>query len=366
MEKFAFLIHPIEVDDIYRKYKYLKYLSDNTVEKLASLLPPSKVSNICNLKSDYNEGEGWFIGIPLTTKEIMCSKEEKVIAKIIEAGKKAEKLGAKILGLGAHTSVIGDAGITIAENLNIAVTTGNSYTVAAAFEATKEACRLLGTDISENDIAVIGANGSIGKVCAELACRSSKKVILIGRDRNKLEALKKLLEKKYEGVNIYCSTSIAGGISNAGVVFTVTSSLDQIIEPQYIKTGAVVCDVARPRDVSKKVQSLRKDVLVIEGGVIEVPKGVEFNFNFGFPEGLAYACMAETMILALEGRYENFSIGRDIDIEKIDEINRLAEKHGFKLAGLRSFERVIDKNYIESVKNYIKMKKIVMENVERV
>ena len=42
---------------------------------------------------------------------------------------KAEKLGAKIVGLGAFTAVVGDAGITVARNLNIPVTTGNSYTV---------------------------------------------------------------------------------------------------------------------------------------------------------------------------------------------------------------------------------------------
>jgi fatty aldehyde-generating acyl-ACP reductase len=41
--------------------------------------------------------------------------------------------------LGAFTAVVGDAGITIAKNLNIPVTTGNSYTVATAIEGTKKA-----------------------------------------------------------------------------------------------------------------------------------------------------------------------------------------------------------------------------------
>ena len=52
--------------------------------------------------------------------------EEKVLKKIIRTGKIAERLG-KIVGLGAMTAVVGDAGITTARNLNIAVTTGNSY-----------------------------------------------------------------------------------------------------------------------------------------------------------------------------------------------------------------------------------------------
>lgn len=355
MEKFAFIIHPIYIEDIYRKYKELKLLPEKWTEKICSWMPPSKVSHIVNIKSPYNEAEGWFIGLPLTTRMMTMLPEKKVIDKIINAGKIAEKLGAKILGLGAHTSVVGDGGITVAKNLNIAVTTGNIYTVAASYEATQEALKLLGKKIEEVEVAIIGANGSIGRVCAELACRNCRKVTLVGKNLNKLEELKNMLNKKYPQVNLQYTNHIREGMRRADAVITVTSSIEEVIYPEDIKIGAVVCDVARPRDVSKKVKDMRKDVLVIEGGVIQVPKGVEFNFNFGFPAEQAYACMAETMILALEKKYENFSLGRDINIEKVDEINRLAAKHGFKLAGLRSFERVVDEKYIQEVLDNIRL-----------
>ncbi|MFQ3674172.1 MAG: shikimate dehydrogenase, partial [Aggregatilineales bacterium] len=78
---------------------------------------------------------------------------------------------------------------------------------------------------------------------------------------------------------------------------------------------------------------------VIEGGMVEVPgPEADFHFNFGFPPRHAFACMAETITLALEGRYEDYTIGRDLDPARIDEIAALAAKHGFKLSGLRSFE----------------------------
>ncbi|SET12373.1 Predicted amino acid dehydrogenase [Natronincola peptidivorans] len=354
MEKFAFVIHPIGIDDIYRKYKSLKILPKFLVEKIASNISPSQVSHITNVTSQYNEAEGWFIGVPMTTKMMMTLETKQVLNKVIEAGRIAEKLGAKIMGLGAYTSVVGDAGITIANNSNIAVTTGNTYTVAAAYEAIKEASRLLGRSIEESQVAVIGANGSIGKVSAELVCRNGKKVTLIGRNLRKLQELKTTLNAKYPKVHIDYTIDIKEGVAEADAVITVTSSIDEVIYPEYIKSGAIICDVARPRDVSKRVQEKRKDVLVIEGGVIEVPKEVEFNFNFGFPPRLAYACMAETMILALEKKHENFSLGREIHIEKVDEINRLADKHGFRLAGLRSFERVIDEKYLEEVRKNMK------------
>src|SRR5690606_24513397 len=156
-------------------------------------------------------------------------------------------------------SIVGDGGITIANNLNIAVTTGNTYTVASAFEATKKACNLLGKTLKESEVAIVGATGSIGKVCAELACREAEKVILIGRNIDRLLEIKVQLDEKYgKYVGITCSSNLKDALENSDVVITVTNSVGDIIKPEYIKSGAVVCDVARPRDVSKLVQEKRK------------------------------------------------------------------------------------------------------------
>jgi predicted amino acid dehydrogenase len=104
------------------------------------------------------------------------------------------------------------------------------------------------------------------------------------------------------------------------------------------------------------VAQKRSDVLIIEGGVVEVPGDVNFNFNFGFPPKTAYACMAETMMLALEGRYESFTLGRELTVEQVEEISRIAEKHGFKLAGFRSFERAVTEEQIEKIKENARRK----------
>jgi hypothetical protein len=49
---------------------------------------------------------------------------------------------------------------------------------------------------------------------------------------------------------------------------------------------------------------------------------------------VAYACLAETIVLALDGRFENFTVGRNIEWGKVREIYRLGRKHGMKLAGI--------------------------------
>jgi fatty aldehyde-generating acyl-ACP reductase len=102
--------------------------------------------------------------------------------------------------------------------------------------------------------------------------------------------------------------------------------------------------------VSQQVAQARPDVLVIEGGVVQVPGPVNFGFDFGFPPGTSFACMAETMILALEGRHESFTLGRDLSVEQIDEIMQMGKKHGFQLAGLRSFDRALQETEIDGIR----------------
>jgi predicted amino acid dehydrogenase len=139
-------------------------------------------------------------------------------------------------------------------------------------------------------------------------------------------------------------------LKDAQLILTVTSSIHDIIQPQHLQPGSVVCDVARPRDVSAMVAAARDDILVIDGGMVDIPGAVNFNFDFGFPEGKAYACMAETIALALEGRFEDYTIGKDITLERVKDITAIAERHGFRMSGFRSFEREVTHEQIEAVR----------------
>lgn len=349
MAEFAFMIHPLDHHDYLRKFPYLRFFPEQMVERVFRLAPPLKVSEITGVVSPHAQTRGWFVSCPLTAAQMVSLPEKFVLNKIIAAGRLAEKLGARILGLGAFTSVVGDAGVTVAQNLRIAVTTGNSYTVATAIEGTKQAAQLMGYDLKKVHVAVLGATGSIGKVCARLLAREVKNMTLVARDRARLEdvAAKILYES---GLAVHVTADVRAALRSAQIIIAVTSAVDTIIGPGDLMPGAIVCDVSRPRNVSRQVAEERDDVLVVEGGVVEVPGDVDFHFNFGFPPRMAYACMAETMILALENRLENFSLGRDITLEQVEEISALARKHGFKLAGLRSFERAIDLGQIEQIR----------------
>jgi predicted amino acid dehydrogenase len=188
-----------------------------------------------------------------------------------------------------------------------------------------------------------------------MLAKECKYMTLVGRQIKKLEDIAEKILREM-GLSVRITSDIHSALKRADVVITVTSSVDSVIDADDLKPGAVVCDVARPRDVSREVAEKRNDVLIIEGGVVEVPGDVDFHFNFGFPPKTSYACMAETMMLALEGRYENFTLGRELTVKQVEEISAIAKKHGFKLAGFRSFEKAVTQSEIEAVKKNARAK----------
>lgn len=350
-DTFAFIIHPIDPkSDVARKYPLLgKLLSEGQINFFSRFFPPVYISEISGVRSAATgrEVRGWFIACPFTPKTMLSLPVETVYRKIVACGHMAEQLGARILGLGAYTSVVGDAGETIARRLNIPVTTGDAYTVSMAVAAVREAARRMGLRMDESTAAVVGATGAIGQVCAQILAREVAELILIGRHAETLADVHAQCSGQRARVR---SGTDLDAISEASLVLSVTSATTAVIEPEHLRSGAVVCDVARPRDVARRVAELRDDVLVIDGGMVEVPGPVDFGFDFGFPPGKAYACMAETMALALEGRYEDYSVGKQITLAQVEEIGAIAARHGFRLSGFRSFERVVTDAQIAAVR----------------
>jgi len=353
MDSFAFIIHPIDPKrDAARKFPRLaNLLTEKQINFLSTFFPPLYISEIEGVQSEATgkEVKGWFLACPYTPNRMLELPERMVYKKIIQTGRMAEKLGARILGLGAFTSVVGDGGITIARELDIPVTTGDAYTIATAVEAVKQAAEVMEIPLKQAAAAVVGAGGAIGRVCAGLLAGQVGRLTMIGRTEASLQEAAAQVQAGNPGADVRISTDIRQ-VKDAQIIITVTSAVEAIIEPELLQPGSIVCDVARPRDVSARVAQARDDVLVIDGGMVEVPGKVNFNFDFGFPPGKAFACMAETMALALEGRFEDYTLGKHITRDRVEEISAIARRHGFRLSGFRSFERAVTPAQIDHVR----------------
>jgi predicted amino acid dehydrogenase len=306
------------------------------------------------------------------------------------------------------------------------VTTGNTFTVITSVNALLTGAAKMDISLETCRGAVIGANGSIGRLCAILLSQKMENIVLIGRKSNErvnMERLRELANEIYLHAIFYhkersgirkqllsllenelvfsdglyqtrerlyelfqtaesaetdnleeqMSENIIDDIEllfrQAGhkppidygvdidyflpeldVILVATSSIGELLQPDLIKSGAVICDVSRPANVGKIVQEKRPDVLVIEGGLVKFPENLAFGQNLGYKPGVNLACLSETILLTLENSNRNMGIGGRITMDDMYYIQGLAEKHGFTLASLHSFEKEIDDEYIARVK----------------
>lgn len=336
MENFAFVIHPLDPKrDAARKYPFLaRLLPTGLIHLLSRLWPPVYLSHVTGVRSEATgrEIEGWLVACPLTARQALRLPTETVYNRIVETGRLAQKLGAGMLGLGAFISVVGDGGLTVAQRLGMPVTTGRSLTVATAVEALERGAQLRGMRLGLDTVAVVGATGNIGEASAELLARRGGEMILVGRQKQRL--VQTQARVRAAGAHSARISTRIEDIRSAGIVLSATNAGEPVIRPEHLRREAVVCDVALPPDVSPRVIRERNDVLVIEGGVVDVPGEVDFGFDFGLPPGKAYACMAETMVLAMESRYESYSLGNRVRSDQVREIADLARRHGFRLSAI--------------------------------
>jgi hypothetical protein len=141
INRFAFVIHPLSIDQIHRHptFRWTRYLPNPLVEGAAALLPPFYISRITGAQSPVTAQrvEGHLISLGATPRQMMRHGERFTYRRLNQAARLAERRGCRLMGLGAFTSVVGDAGKTVAHESDIAITSGNSLTVAATLEAAK-------------------------------------------------------------------------------------------------------------------------------------------------------------------------------------------------------------------------------------
>ncbi len=346
IRRFAFVIHPLSQDFIRKGLPIPKstpkFIMDK-VESIAAHMPPMVYCKMDNIISPTGaEAEGWLITVGGTPREMLSRSPEFTYRRLLQAAKIAQNLGAQIMGLGAFTKVVGDAGVTVARRAPLPITTGNSYSASGALWAAADAMTRMGLVKKEQGgkrikakTMVIGASGSIGSVSARLLAMAFEQVVIAGRDLKKLEELKRSILIDTPDADVVCSIDYDSLLGDMDMIVTSTSGAGKkILDIMKVKPGCVITDVARPLDLPPEEVAKRPDVLVIESGEIELPTKVRGMKSIGLPPNVIYACLAETIVLALEGRFEVFTVGRDTEWDKVKEIYKLGIKNGMKLSAI--------------------------------
>jgi acetylornithine/succinyldiaminopimelate/putrescine aminotransferase/predicted amino acid dehydrogenase len=345
--KFGFVLHPLNAGQlrafsltmnasgsVLQPYRWLRNAFVNSRQALESeeqtLVHASRrsVLPLCSFDAVTSRtgarASGIIVSIPLLPEQIL-SDRTRALKMIHDACEFCAAEGAELVGLGGYTGIIGSRGHPGTRS-PIPVTTGNSYAAFAAVAALDTLLARLGRAWTERRVVVVGFAGSLGLAITKMLAKRGADLVLVGR---RPAALPRALATWVAqcGARAEVAESVESGVTRGDVVVSATSS-GTIIDEAWFRPGTLVLDLALPRDVHRAGH--RPDVLLVDGGLVTLPAELRFSWLADLcTDGAIFGCLAETMILALERRAEPFSSGRELDLEKIDEIGRLGAKHGF-------------------------------------
>jgi predicted amino acid dehydrogenase len=204
-------------------------------------------------------------------------------------------------------------------------------------EALRRAAEEQGIDLASSALGVVGAGGNIASTYAAIMAPQVREVVLVVRDpespraRAQVDALRQIAPHTR-----ITATADLGALRACRLVLAASNAAEPLIYPPHLYEGpTVICDISLPPDVAPSVAVERPDVRVIRGGVVRLPHNPRFGLA-GAPlePGLVYACLAETVLMGLEGITTHGSYG-PVTAAGVENALAMARKHGFELGAFQ-------------------------------
>ena len=313
---------------------------DTHVRRSAKAMGPV-VYDQAHITSDTGEQVHFsFIGLYLTSAQVSESLARRdsdwIMEKIEEAAELARDNGCQVIGLGGYTSIVA-RNCKRVRTPGIALTSGNSLTVGMGLEALRRAAAEAGIEVASSALAVVGAGGNIASTYAAIMAPEVREVVLVVRDpespraRAQVDSLRQIAPSTR-----ITATADLGALRACRLVLSASNAPESLIYPHHLYEGpTVICDISLPPDVDASVTAERPDVRVIRGGVVRLPHNPDFGLA-GAPlePGLVYACLAETVLMGLEGITTHGSYG-PVTAAGVENALAMARKHGFELGAFQ-------------------------------
>lgn len=345
MTRFGFVVHPLVPSQ--RVLMAIRTLTPSLLTGAGTGTPV--VARFPRVRSPAGpEVDGVVRAAPLLPGA-MLAEQEFAVERIAAAANALAADGASVVGLGALCAVVGSRGEEVARRVSVPVTTGVSYTAFAAARTLDRVAEELGERVAGRRVAIAGLPGALAVAVAELVAARRARVVLLD---GPVKARERLATRIGAEVAMDAATAAREADYLVGA-----SSTGGALDPGWLRGGSVVIDVAEPRDLPRAAAH-PPGRLVVDGENVSLPPASRGGFGFwttiynwliGQRQGTVYACFAEPIVLALEGRAESFSLGKEISPEKAEEIGRLGEKHGFRVDRLFHAGAAIHRTRIEAV-----------------
>lgn len=377
VSRFAFLMHYTSDRDILVNDRSFEQWSEEALAGWKRFTDDSEAHVVYELghmaSATGASVNGFLIGFPMLPQQMMQRGRRKMLPLLKDAVTRSRKRGAQVLGLGGFTSIISKGGELLAGD-GIAVTSGSCLTAITVRDTVDDLLDRFDLAAADLRLAVVGAAGAIGRLVALMLGPRFGGVTLVGSGSSvDGEARTHAVAGEIYGLlgphdplgrkglpplgvaqggdaeawsrrvthaaraggvapPVEVTVNAAAALGEADVVVCATSASSAFIEAALLKPGAVVVDAARPQNLSAEA-ARRADIFAVEGGIVALPAPIHFGPNvLGFKPGINLACLAETMLLALEGDRADHGIGQTIPLAEALWISDLARRHGFLAA----------------------------------
>lgn len=369
--KFAYLYYPPGRRDLFRdpRLRWLRTMPESVqsfAERVLGRLPIQPVGHVRGIISPTGEeAEGWVLELPMTAERVASKGQAHAAERLREATRLASRLGAEIMGVGAFAREMTDATRQVAARSDIPITSGSSYLVSSNMWAAKNAILAMGL-IEQDDVGracatamVVGAGVPLGSVAAELLALVFHRLVIVDREPDKLLSLVDRIGQHSPHCRVEVTTRVGTHIGDADLIVTGLAPgwVGSVDLEGGVKSGAVLVDCMRPSEVDEIQAAERPDVLILRAGEVELPGPADLGVDLGPPPKVAFASLAETVVLALEGRYECYTLGDDLDLARVKEMYKLGQRHGMQLAGMRGPFGPISDTEIKLVRERVEAKR---------
>jgi fatty aldehyde-generating acyl-ACP reductase len=279
---------------------------------------------------------GIYVDTFITPDDLALAPTRRLLAKVHDAIRAAEREGARVATLGGFASILLEA-MPQPPVGNLVLTTGNTLTAALIVRGIERAARLLGRPLECETLLIIGATGDVGSACARCFAGRTRRLLLAARNRKRLEV--EAIRLRRHGP-VEESTDVAALLKDATLVIAAASAPAPFFSLAACHPEAVICDAGYPKNIRLVPEDVQRRRVfwggmgVFGGGLWSEDGILEAFYRFPSPH-TAHGCMLEGAVLAIAGRWEPFSTGRGhITPERIDEMSRLSCASGIALAPL--------------------------------
>jgi fatty aldehyde-generating acyl-ACP reductase len=311
-------------------------LTSEQVREIVPWIPARTVSRLTVVAAPDTPVHGIYVETFITPSELALRPTRRLLDKVREGIRAAQREGARLATLGGFTSILMES-MRDEPMDGLALTTGNTLTAALIVRGVERAACLLGRRLEEETLLIIGASGDVGSACARHFAGRTRRLLLAARNAQRLE--RKAAPLRTRGP-VDASTDVLESLPRATLVICAASTAQPAFELERCSDEAIVCDAGYPKNIRvPPAGSGRRRVFW--GGMGTLAGRIRYQDSvcgqfYRFPVAdTAHGCMLEGAVLALASRFEPFSSGRGrITPERIEEMWRLAEGTGVAVAPL--------------------------------